>query len=125
MRRRSLGLLVSAVLLAGGWFGLPPPADLGAAGWHALISLVSVLPMLALEALPDGVIALLLIAIWAVGGVVPAGVALSGFSSTTWVLTVASINSRTDWASGSYTARSRSTSSALMFSSVKSSMRRN
>jgi hypothetical protein len=46
-------------------------------------------------------------------------------AASTWVLTVASINSPTDWASGSYTARSRSTSSALMFSSVKSSMRRN
>jgi len=42
-------------------------------------------------------------------------------AASAWVLTVASINSRTD----SYNARCRSTSSALMFSSVKSSMKRN
>jgi len=46
-------------------------------------------------------------------------------AASTSVLIVASINSRTDWANGSYTARSRCSSSALMFSSVKSSIRRN
>ena len=54
-----------------------------------------------------------------------APVAAATVAASAWVLTVASINSRTDCASGSYNARSCSTSSALMFSSVKSSMSRN
>ena len=44
--------------------------------------------MLALDALPDGATLLLLIGVWALGGVVPARSALSGFSTTTWILVV-------------------------------------
>ena len=86
--RRPVGLVLGLVLLIGGWFGVPPPTDLGLAGWHALVGLIVIVPMLAFEALPDGAIALFLVALYAVGGVVPARVALSGYSSTTWVLVV-------------------------------------
>ncbi len=87
--QRTIGLMLGLLLTAGGWLAVPPPAGLGAPGWHALVSVIGVVPMLALDALPEGAIALLLAAVWGAGGVAPPGVALSGFSSTTWVLTVA------------------------------------
>jgi di/tricarboxylate transporter len=45
-------------------------------------------PLLALDALPEGILALLLAAVWVVGGVVPPAAALSGFSSESWILVV-------------------------------------
>jgi len=45
-------------------------------------------PALALEALPEGVLALALAATWVLGGIAPVSVALSGFASTSWLLLV-------------------------------------
>ncbi|MBV9326690.1 MAG: anion permease [Chloroflexi bacterium] len=87
--KRAVGLGLSALLFVGGWFGVAPPPGLGEAGWHALVSLVAIVPALVLEAMPDGALALLLVSIWAAGGVVPTNVALGGFSTTTFVLVVA------------------------------------
>ena len=80
-----LGLAVAVILI--GWL-LPPPTGLSVAGWHALISLVALVPILTLEALPDGATSLLLVLVWVVGGIVPPRAALSGFATTTWILTV-------------------------------------
>jgi di/tricarboxylate transporter len=43
---------------------------------------------LSLAQLPEGIGGLILVAAWVVGGVAPAAVALSGFSSATWMLLV-------------------------------------
>jgi di/tricarboxylate transporter len=71
----------------GGWL-VPPPPDLSLVGWHALLSLIALVPLLALDALPEGATSLLLIAVWVLGGIVPPRTALSGFSTTTWILTL-------------------------------------
>jgi di/tricarboxylate transporter len=57
-------------------------------GWRALASLVALVPLLMLDAMPEGVLALLLPAVWVLGGVAAPRVALAGFASPTWVLVV-------------------------------------
>jgi di/tricarboxylate transporter len=78
--------LGGGVIVVGGV--VAPPDGLGVAGWHALVSLIGLVPILALEALPDGATSLLLVAVWVLGGIVPPRTALSGFATTTWILTV-------------------------------------
>ena len=63
-------------------------ARLEAAVWHALLSLLAIVPILAVEALPDGAAALLLVTIWVVGGIVPARVAMGGFASSSFMLAI-------------------------------------
>jgi DASS family divalent anion:Na+ symporter len=87
LRRNAVALLAALALGVGGWL-LPPPTGLSAAGWHALVCLVAVIPVLAAQALPDPIAGLLLVAAWVLGGVVPAREALDGFAGTQWVLVV-------------------------------------
>ncbi|HEY2594949.1 MAG TPA: SLC13 family permease, partial [Chloroflexota bacterium] len=60
-------------------------------GWHALTALVASLPLFAVEALPDGIIALVLVAVWVVGGVTTPRIALGGFATTQWALVVSTL----------------------------------
>ena len=83
----SIGGLLAAAIMVGGW-GMPPPAGLTPQGWHAFVTLAALVPLLALDALPEGILALLLAGVWVVGGVVPPAAALSGFSSESWILVV-------------------------------------
>jgi len=83
----SIGGILAVAIMAGGWVMLPP-AGLTPQGWHAFVTLAALVPLLALDALPEGILALLLAAVWVVGGVVPPAAALSGFSSESWVLVV-------------------------------------
>ena len=82
-----LSVLLAGVILFSGWLAAPAEG-LSPAGWHALVLLGAVVPMLAVEALPEGVLALLLAAAWVMGGVARPEVALTGFSSASWVLVV-------------------------------------
>ena len=85
--RQEVGALVAGAVLVLIW-NLAPPAGLTSNGWRALGTLIAVVPVLALDALPDGVLALAMAAIWVLGGVAPVSVALGGFASTSWVLLV-------------------------------------
>jgi di/tricarboxylate transporter len=80
------GLLAVAIFLFG-WL-LAPPAGLSTVGWHALVLLAAAVPVLAVEALPDGILALLVCVVWVLGGVVRPEVAFAGFSSASWILVV-------------------------------------
>src|SRR3954465_4106978 len=86
--RGALALMAALVILGLGW-ALPPPAGLSAPGWHALVVLLAALPALMLDALVEGVLALLIAGGWVVFGVPSPAVALTGFASTNWVLVVA------------------------------------
>jgi anion transporter len=86
--RGMLALAAALVMLALGW-ALPPPAGLSAPAWHALVVLLAALPALMLDALLEGVLALLIAGGWVVLGVTTPAVALTGFASTNWVLVVA------------------------------------
>jgi len=86
--RGALALMAALVILGLGW-ALPPPAGLSAPGWHALVVLLAALPALMLDALMEGVLALLIAGGWVVFGVTSPAVALTGFASTNWVLVVA------------------------------------
>ena len=83
----SIGGLLAAAIMVGGW-SMPPPAGLTPQGWHAFVTLAALVPLLALDALPEGILALLLAGVWVVGEVVPPAAALSGFSSESWILVV-------------------------------------
>ncbi len=79
------GLAVATLFV--GWV-VPPPDGLAATGWHALVTLFAVVPLFALGALPEGILALLLASVWVLGGVAPTPIALSGFASASWILVV-------------------------------------
>jgi anion transporter len=87
LSKASIGGLVAAAIMVAGW-NLSPPAGLTPQGWHAFVTLAALVPLLALDALPEGILALLLAGVWVLGGVVPPAAALSGFSSESWILVV-------------------------------------
>lgn len=86
-RPSTLGLVLGAGALLVGWV-TPPPPGLSVEGWRALATLLAAVPLLALEALPDGIVALALAATWVVGGVATPRTALSGFATPTWAMMV-------------------------------------
>src|SRR5262249_47386026 len=88
--RRGLALLVALVILRLGWI-LQPPAGLSVGAWHTLIVLLAALPALALDALLESVIALLITSAWVGFGITAPGIALSGFASPNWVFMVAAL----------------------------------
>jgi hypothetical protein len=85
--RSATGALLGLLILVFGWF-VAPPTGLSAPGWHALVLLAAAVPVLAVEALPDGILALLLCVAWVLGGVARPEVAFVGFSSASWILVV-------------------------------------
>jgi di/tricarboxylate transporter len=86
--RRLLGGGLAALILVMTW-ATPPPAGLDAGGWRALGTLGAMVPAFALEVVPEGILALVAIAVWTLGGVVPARVGLGGFATPSWLLVVA------------------------------------
>jgi anion transporter len=88
--RRGLALLTALVILPLGWI-LEPPAGLSVSAWHALVVLLAALPALALEALLESVVALLITSAWVGFGITAPGIALSGFASPNWVFVVAAL----------------------------------
>ena len=85
--RSAISGVLAGVIVLSGWL-IPPPDGLSASGWHALALLVAGVPVLAVDALPEGILALVLAGAWVLGGVAPTRVALAGFSSASWVLVV-------------------------------------
>lgn len=88
--RKATALVLGAILLIGLW-PMPAPEGLSDRGWHALVTLVASVPLLAVEALPDGIVALLIAALWVAGGVTAPRTALGGFATTQWVLVVSTL----------------------------------
>jgi DASS family divalent anion:Na+ symporter len=86
--RTAFGFVLAALLLAGGWL-VPQPDGFTREGWHAAATFLAIVPLMAFGCLPDGAIALVLVAAWVVSGVATPTVALAGFASGTWVLTIA------------------------------------
>jgi anion transporter len=81
--------LVAAMVIAALGLMLPAPSGLSAVAWHALIVLLAALPALVLDALLEGVLALLIAGAWVVFGITSPVVALAGFATASWVLVVA------------------------------------
>src|SRR4029078_13218354 len=59
---------MAALVIWGRCWALPPPAGLSAPAWHALVVLLAALPALMLDALMEGVLALLIAGGWVVFG---------------------------------------------------------
>ena len=85
--RRGIGGALALAFLALGWM-LPPPEGLRIEGWHALAAVIAFIPLLATDALPEGISSLLLGCVWVLAGAATPSLALSGFSSPSWVLLV-------------------------------------
>src|SRR5204863_6760292 len=49
----------------------------------------AIVPLMVFESVPEAAVALVLVATWVLGGVASPAVALSGFASGSWVLTIA------------------------------------
>jgi di/tricarboxylate transporter/CRP-like cAMP-binding protein len=88
--KRATAALLGGFVLIVTW-PLPPPEGLTERGWHALAALLASLPLLAVEALPDGIVALLIASVWIVGGVTTPRLALGGFATSNWVLVVSTL----------------------------------
>jgi CRP-like cAMP-binding protein/di/tricarboxylate transporter len=86
--RRALGGGLAVLILVVTW-AMPPPVGLEAAGWQALGTLGAMVPALALEVLPEGILALVAITAWTLGDIAPARVGLGGFATPSWLLVVA------------------------------------
>jgi anion transporter len=86
--RGVLALAAAIGMLAIGW-AVPPPLGLSAVAWHALLVLLAALPVLALDAMVEGVLALLIAGAWVVFGIAGPAVALAGFATTSWLFVVA------------------------------------
>ncbi|HEY6992462.1 MAG TPA: SLC13 family permease [Xanthobacteraceae bacterium] len=86
--RGVLALAAAIGMLGVGW-AVPPPLGLSAVGWHALLVLLAALPALALDAMLEGVLALLIAGAWVVLGIAGPAVALAGFATTSWLFVVA------------------------------------
>jgi DASS family divalent anion:Na+ symporter len=87
-RPRVLGGSLAALILGLVW-ATPPPAGIEAAGWRALGTLGAMVPVLALEVVPEGILALAVIAAWTLGDIAPARIGLAGFATASWILVVA------------------------------------
>ena len=85
---KAIGLVAAALILAFGW-PIAPPSGFTVEGWRAAATLLAIVPVMVFGSLPDGAIALVLAATWVVGGVASPRVALGGFASGTWMLTIA------------------------------------
>jgi len=82
---RPLGIALAVV--AFGFFALAePPTGLGHPAFLGLGVLVAALPLLVFSVLADHLVTLLMVVAWAAFGLVPTGVALSGFATTGWFL---------------------------------------
>ena len=88
--RKTAAILIGGVVLIATW-PLPPPEGLSDRGWHTLTTLLASLPLFAVEALPDGIVALLLASVWVVAGVTAPRIALGGFATGNWVLVVSTL----------------------------------
>ena len=82
------GPLLFALLVLAGAHIVPPPDGLSAAGWKALAILLAAVPAMAVGAIPEGVLALLMAGAYALLGVAAPEIALSGYASPSWILLV-------------------------------------
>jgi di/tricarboxylate transporter len=87
--RRLLALCVAAVAAAF-WFATPP-SDLSVGGHRVLVTVGAMLALGLLDVVPDYMLGLLMVAVWAATGTVPASVTASGLATSTCVLLLASL----------------------------------
>jgi len=88
--RQGVAFAAALAIFAIGWL-VPGPSGLSSAGWHSVVLLLVVLPLLALNALLEGVLALLLACTWVIFGIAKSSVALSGFANPSFVLIVSAL----------------------------------
>ncbi|MBT6275024.1 MAG: hypothetical protein HOI95_12910 [Chromatiales bacterium] len=67
---------------------IPPPTGLSVAGWQALAVLVAAVPAMAVQVIPEGVLALLMAAAYALLGVASPETVLSGYATQSWLLLI-------------------------------------
>ncbi len=80
--------LAFAVIVIGGASIYPPPAGLSSVGWKALAVLIAAVPAMAVQVIPEGVLALLMALAYAVMGVAASDIVLSGYATKSWLLLV-------------------------------------
>ena len=80
--------LAFALLVIAGSYVIAPPEGLSVAGWQALAVLVAAVPAMAAQTIPEGVLALLMAAAYALIGVASPEIVLSGYASQSWLLLV-------------------------------------
>ena len=82
------GPLAFALVVIAGSFVLPPPEGLSVTGWKALAVLAAAVPAMAVQVIPEGVLALLMALAYTLIGVASSDIVLSGYASQSWLLLV-------------------------------------
>lgn len=96
---------IFAIVLIIALWNIQPPTGLSVAGWHLAITLFAFLPAIALDVLPEGILAFLIISTWVLGGIAPANVALSGYGTSSFVLVISIMLAGTGMASSGFLYR--------------------
>lgn len=73
------------LLLAAGWLA-PAPAALGRPGFEAVMIIAATVPLMLAEVLPNYAVSIMLAAALVIPGIAPSEVALSGFTSPSWLM---------------------------------------
>lgn len=78
-------VIAALLLLAAGWQA-PAPAALGRPAFEAVMIVAATVPLMLAEVLPTYAVSIILAAALVIPGIVPAEVALSGFTSPSWLM---------------------------------------
>jgi anion transporter len=83
--------IVAALTLGVAVWTMPPFAPLGAKGMHFLATMIVAVTLWVLEVFDEYIVGLMLLLSWVVFGIVPAKVALAGFSENSWFFTIGAL----------------------------------
>lgn len=90
--RRKEGLCIIATLMLGSlvWH-MPPPQGMSETGTHFLATLIVAISLWILDVFDEYIVGFMLLLAWVVFDIVPAKVALAGFSQNSWLFTVGAL----------------------------------
>lgn len=90
-RRRDALCILAALTLGTLIWHMPPLAGMSATGTHFLATMIVAISLWIFEVLDDYVVGFMLLLAWVVLDIVPAKIALGGFSQNSWLFTVGAL----------------------------------
>ena len=91
VRLKDTCIIVAALALGCAVWTMPPLTPLGAKGMHFLATMLVAVTLWVLEVFDEYIVGLMLLLAWVVFGIVPAKIALAGFSENSWFFTIGAL----------------------------------